>query len=90
MDIKDQTEKIQLLFKQDKIGKDKMKFFEDFFDLGDFLEAQGILFKTKSGEKTLEVRNFKLLSKSLRALPKALYGLEDAEERFRRSYLDLL
>jgi len=82
-DIKDQTEKIQLLFKEDKIGKDKMKFFQDFFDLGDFLEAQGILFKTKKGEKTLEVKDFKLLSKSLRALPKAWYGLEDAEERFR-------
>jgi len=89
-DIKDQTEKIQLLFKEDKIGKDKMKFFQDFFDLGDFLEAQGILFKTKKGEKTLEVKDFKLLSKSLRALPKAWYGLEDAEERFRRRYLDLL
>ena len=90
VDIKDQTEKIQLLFKQDKLGKDKMKFFENFFDLGDFLETQGILFKTKRGEKTLEVRDFKLLSKSLRPLPKAWYGLEDAEERFRRRYLDLL
>ena len=90
VDIKDQTEKIQLLFKQDKLGKDKMKFFENFFDLGDFLEIQGILFKTKRGEKTLEVRDFKLLSKSLRPLPKAWYGLEDAEERFRRRYLDLL
>ncbi len=90
VDIKDQTEKIQLLFKQDKLGKDKMKFFENFFDLGDFLEIQGILFKTKRREKTLEVRDFKLLSKSLRPLPKAWYGLEDAEERFRRRYLDLL
>jgi len=90
VDIKDETEKIQLLFKQDKLGKDKMKFFENFFDLGDFLEVQGILFKTKRGEKTLEARGFKLLSKSLRPLPKACYGLEDAEERFRRRYLDLL
>lgn len=90
VDIKDQTGKIQLLFKEDKIGKNRMKFLEDFFDLGDFLETQGILFKTKSGEKTIEVRNFKLLSKSLRALPKECYGLENTEERFRRRYLDLL
>jgi len=90
VDIKDETGKIQLLFKEDKIGKDRMKFLEDFFDLGDFLEAQGVLFKTKRGEKTLEVKNFKLLSKSLRPLPKAWYGLEDTEERFRRRYLDLL
>lgn len=89
-DIKDQTGKIQLLFKLDKIGEEKMKFFQDFFDLGDFVEAQGVLFKTSRGEKTLEVRNFKMLSKSLRALPKKCYGLEDQEERLRRRYLDLL
>jgi len=90
VDIKDQTGKVQLLFKEDKIGKDKMKFLEDFFDLGDFLEAQGTLFKTKRGERTIEVRDFKLLSKSIRALPKECYGLENTEERFRRRYLDLL
>jgi len=90
VDIKDEKGKIQLLFKQDELGDEKMKFLEDFFDLGDFLEAQGVLFKTKRGEITLQVKSFKLLTKSLRPLPKAWYGLEDAEERFRKRYLDLL
>jgi len=90
VDIKDQDGKIQLLFKKDELGEEKLEFLKDFFDLGDFLEAQGILFKTKRGEKTLLVQNFKLLAKSLRPLPKTWYGLEDAEERFRRRYLDLL
>jgi len=90
VDIKDQQAKIQLLLKKDELGEEKMKFFEDFFDLGDFLEAQGVLFKTKKGEKTLQVQDFKMLAKSLRPLPDIWYGLEDAEERFRRRYLDLL
>ncbi|MDD5760765.1 MAG: lysine--tRNA ligase [Candidatus Pacebacteria bacterium] len=90
VDIRDEKAKIQLLLKRDELGEEKMKFFEDFFDLGDFLDAQGVLFKTKKGEKTLLVQDFRLLAKSLRPLPDAWYGLEDAEERFRRRYLDLL
>lgn len=90
VDIKDEKAKIQLLLKKDELGGEKMKFFEDFFDWGDFLEAQGVLFKTKKGEKTLLVQGFRLLAKSLRPLPDTWYGLEDAEERFRRRYLDLL
>lgn len=90
IDIKDENAKIQILFKEDILGKDKIKFVENLLDRGDFLEAQGILFKTKRGEKTLLVKDFRLLTKSLRPLPKEWYGLEDVEERFRRRYLDLL
>ncbi|MDD3491758.1 MAG: lysine--tRNA ligase [Candidatus Pacebacteria bacterium] len=89
-DIMDQDNKIQLLFKKNELGEEKLKFFQDFFDLGDFIETHGILFTTKKGEKTLLVKDFIILSKSLRPLPKTWYGLEDAEERFRRRYLDLI
>ncbi len=89
-DIMDQNNKIQLLFKKNELGEEKLKFFQDFFDLGDFIQTQGILFTTKKGEKTLLVKDFIILSKSLRPLPKTWYGLEDAEERFRRRYLDLI
>ena len=89
-DIMDQDNKIQLLFKKNELGEEKLKFFQDFFDLGDFIQTQGILFTTKKGEKTLLVKDFIILSKSLRPLPKTWYGLEDAEERFRRRYLDLI
>lgn len=89
-DIMDQDNKIQLLFKKNELGEEKLKFFQDFFDLGDFIQTQGILFTTKKGEKTLLVKDFNMLSKSLRPLPKTWYGLEDAEERFRRRYLDLI
>lgn len=90
LDIKDQTGKIQLIFKIDELGEEKFSFLKDFFDLGDFLEAQGVLFETKRKEITLLIKDFKLLTKSIRPLPKIWYGLEDAEERFRRRYVDLL
>jgi len=89
-DIKDEGAKLQLVFKEDKLGKDLIQLFEKYFDIGDFLEASGALFITKSGEKSLLVSSFKLLAKSLRPLPKAWYGLEDIEERYRRRYLDLI
>ena len=89
-DIKDEHSKLQLVLKADVLGEEKIKFFEKYFDLGDFIEAQGILFVTERGERSLLVEQFILLTKSLRPLPKAWFGLEDAEERFRRRYLDLL
>jgi len=89
-DIKDETGKLQLVLKTDILSKEKMKFFEKYFDSGDFLGSQGTLFITQKGEKSLLVNKFTLLTKSLRPLPKAWFGLEDAEERFRRRYLDLL
>lgn len=89
-DVQDETGKLQLVLKVDILTGEKMKFFEKYFDSGDFLEAQGTLFITQKGEKSLLVNKFTLLTKSLRPLPKAWFGLEDAEERFRRRYLDLL
>ncbi|MBI2587737.1 lysine--tRNA ligase, partial [Candidatus Azambacteria bacterium] len=61
-----------------------------FFDIGDFLHASGKLFKTKHGEKTVEVKTYGMLAKSLRPLPEKRQGLKDVEERLRRRYLDLL
>ncbi len=89
VDIKDQSGKIQLILKAD-ILKDKIQFFQDFFDRGDFIEAKGTLYLTKRGEKSLLVNDFRILAKSLRPLPKEWYGLKDVEERYRKRYLDLL
>ena len=88
--IEDETDKIQIVFKKDRIGEKSYKFFLDNFDIGDFIETRGILFKTKKGEKTLEVQDFKILAKSLLPLPEKWHGLKDVEERFRKRYLDLI
>jgi lysyl-tRNA synthetase, class II len=88
--IEDGTAKIQVLFKQDDLGKDQFKFLQDFFDIGDFIEISGTLFKTKTEEKTLQAKSFKLLAKSLLPLPSEHYGLNDEETKLRKRYLDIL
>jgi len=87
--LEDGTGQIQAYFKKDRLGK-KYKLFLDGFDVGDFIEVSGSLFKTKRGEKTLEVSGFKVLAKALLPLPEKWHGLKDVEERFRKRYLDLI
>ena len=81
---------IQIFLRKDKIGDKQYKLFLDNLDIGDFIEVSGNLFKTKKGEKTLEVSKWRIISKSLSPLPSEWYGLEDVEERFRKRYLDLI
>ncbi len=88
--IEDSSAQIQIYFKKDEIGEEKYNFFLAHFDVGDFIEAQGVLFLTKKGEKTLLVEDYKILSKSLSPLPEKWHGLQDIEERFRKRYLDLI
>lgn len=88
-DIEDAAGKIQLLFKQDNLPGGKYELLPNL-DLGDFLEATGEVVKTQSGEITISVDDFTLLTKSLRPLPASWYGLKDVEERLRKRYLDLL
>lgn len=86
--IEDPSGRLQFLFKAETLG-DSFKLLENF-DLGDFIEATGTMFLTKTGEKTLAVDSFTMLSKSLRPLPSDHYGLVDQEIRLRQRYLDLL
>ena len=90
LDIQDDGVKIQAFIKEDVVGEDKFKEFQDFYDIGDFIEIAGTLFKTKKEERTLEVKHFMMLSKSLLPLPEKWHGLQDTEERFRKRYLDLM
>lgn len=87
-DLKDQTGQIQIWFQKGKLGEQ----FEilPLLDVGDFLGVTGIVTKTKAGETTIDVSDFKLLTKSLRPLPSVWYGLKDTEERYRKRYIDLL
>lgn len=90
VDIEDGTGKLQAHLREDKLGEKGFKFFEDNFDIGDFIEIKGILFTTKRGEKTIEAQDFKMLAKSLKPLPEKWHGLQDVEERLRKRYLDIL
>ncbi len=88
--FEDGTEKIQAYIKRDRVGERQYQFFLDNFDIGDIIEATGILFKTKKGEKTLEAKSLQMLAKSFLPLPEKWHGLQDVEERYRKRYLDLL
>lgn len=88
-DLVDESGKIQLLFKFDILGEEKIKFLE-LLDAGDFIGVEGKLFNTQAGELTVEVANYTLLTKSLRPLPSTWYGFKDVEERYRKRYLDLI
>ena len=88
--IEDGSGEIQVLFKKDRLGEKNYEFFLNNFDIGDFIEIRGTLFKTKKGEKTLEAADYKILAKSLLPLPEKWHGLKDVEERYRKRYLDLI
>jgi len=87
--LMDEAGTIQLYFRQDTIGKDKYDLFKTL-DLGDFIGVEGVVFKTKTGELTVEVKSFELLAKSLRPMPEKFHGLKDSELRYRKRYLDLI
>jgi lysyl-tRNA synthetase class 2 len=88
MDIRDGSGKIQLFFRINNLG-DKYNLLKDI-DIGDIMGAQGKLFLTRTGEPTVEVQDFLLLSKALHAMPEKWHGLVDVEKRYRQRYLDLI
>ncbi len=99
--IEDGDGMIQLFFRLNEIGQDQVNFFNNMFDLGDFIQATGVMMRTRSGEATLLVHDFKLLAKSVTPLPAAKdetledgtvvrhTALEDPELRARQRYADL-
>jgi lysyl-tRNA synthetase class 2 len=88
-DIEDNTGKLQIYFRKDRLDE-KLFSIAGLIDIGDFLGARGEIFKTSTGELTLLVKEFELLSKSLFPLPEKWHGLKDVELRYRRRYLDLV
>ena len=87
--ILDQQGLIQLYLKKDVVGDDAYVGFKKL-DLGDIIGATGTLFKTKSGEITVRVERFTLVSKALHPLPEKWHGLTDPEQVYRQRYLDLI
>lgn len=89
LDLEDQSGKMQLFLQKDKLGEEKYDFIKNL-DIGDFIEANGVLFVTQKGQQTLEVADYKILMKSLLPLPEKWHGLQDEETRYRKRYLDLI
>jgi lysyl-tRNA synthetase class 2 len=86
--IQDATGRIQLYLQRDALGKSYAVAKK--LDVGDIVGVSGTLFRTKTGELTVNVSEFRLLTKSLRPLPEKWHGLKDVEMRYRQRYLDLI
>ena len=89
IDLKDGYGSIQIALRSDLLGEDLFKVLK-FVDIGDFLGVKGPVFRTKTGEPTIEVQKFDVLSKSIRPLPDKWSGLQDIEKRYRQRYLDFI
>ena len=87
--IQDMSGKIQLYISNGDTGEEAHNAFKHY-DLGDILGAEGVLFKTKTGELSVRVTRVRLLTKALRPLPEKFHGLTDQELRYRQRYLDLI
>ena len=87
--IQDPSGRIQLYVTRDALGTDAYADFRHW-DIGDIVGATGTLFKTRTGELTLNCDNIRLLTKSLRPLPEKFHGLTDIEQKYRQRHLDLI
>ncbi|NLZ34126.1 MAG: lysine--tRNA ligase [Clostridiales bacterium] len=88
-DIQDRDGKIQLFLKIDVVGEENLKAYKNF-DLGDWVAATGEVFKTKTGEVSIRVAEFQLISKSLKPLPEKWHGLKDPDLRYRQREVDMI
>ncbi len=87
--IQDMSGRIQLYVRRDDLPEGCYAEFKRW-DLGDILGAEGVLFKTRTGELSVKVDRIELLTKSLQPLPEKFHGLVDQETRYRQRYLDLI
>ena len=98
--IEDGFGRLQLFLRVNDLGEDQMKFFAEMLDLGDFVEATGEVFRTRTGEITVRVESYRLLAKALSPLPAAKdeivdgevvrhASMTDPETRYRQRYADL-
>lgn len=87
--LQDLTGQVQIYVRQDAVGEEQYNIF-DTIDIGDIVGVTGTAFKTKVGELSVKVKDFQLLTKSLRPLPDKFHGLKDVEQRYRQRYVDLI
>jgi lysyl-tRNA synthetase class 2 len=84
----DGTEKFQVVFKKDEIDENLFALFGETVDLGDFISVTGTLFVTQKGAQSILVKSWTMATKALLPIPSEHYGLEDAEDKMRKRYLD--
>ena len=88
--LKDDTGRLQVYIRKDKVGEEKYDFFKKYISAGDWLGVKGFPFKTKTGELTILALEIELLSKTIRPMPEKWHGLKDKEIRYRQRYVDMI
>ena len=89
-DLADEEGRMQLYFQVNELGEAPYEFLKKWVDTGDWIGIVGHPCRTRRGELTILVKEFKLLSKAMRPLPEKWHGLTDTEARYRRRYTDLI
>ncbi len=98
--IEDEAGRLQLFLRADDVGPEKLELFKEAFDLGDFIQASGTMFRTRAGEVSLYVKDFSVIAKAISPLPAAKEEVVDGdrvvhsafsnpEARYRQRYADL-
>jgi lysyl-tRNA synthetase class 2 len=87
--LQDMSGRIQLFLQRDTLPEGVYQDFKGW-DIGDIVGAEGVLFKTKTGELSIKTESIRILTKSLRPLPEKFHGLADQETRYRQRYIDLI
>lgn len=97
VDLDDGTARMQVVLRADNAivyadqsTIDGLAFFAETVDIGDFIDATGIAFVTKAGQQSIDVRAWRMLTKTVLPIPDSFYGLKDEDERYRKRYLDIL
>jgi lysyl-tRNA synthetase class 2 len=88
--IRDGHGELQLYIRRDAVGEDLYNDILKLYDVGDFVQATGQLFRTRMGEVSLRVKEITILSKALNAPPEKWHGLQDIDTRYRQRYADLI
>ena len=88
-DLRDGSDRFQIYAQKNTLGEAAYEAFK-FLDLGDHIGVEGTLFTTRTGEQTIKVERWTLLSKALLPLPEKWHGLKDTDQRYRQRYLDLV
>jgi lysyl-tRNA synthetase class 2 len=87
--LQDLSGRIQIYVREDSVPSHKFQAF-DLLDIGDMIGVKGVVFKTKTGETSVKVKDLEVLTKSLLPLPDKFHGLKDVETRYRQRYVDLI
>jgi lysyl-tRNA synthetase class 2 len=90
IDLWDEGERIQAYFKLDVLGGSLFHLANSAIDIGDIVGVEGELFNTRAGELTILLKDYSILAKALKTLPKEWHGIRDIETRYRKRYLALL